>query len=103
MKCFVGFDMHAVIIEIPDPVGEKIYKYKKKFLDWIYDPKAKHPYLKKFKDSRGKPFYGACYNEEAFIEYLNKRVIKNKYPPAVIIERDVDPDACPEDMPAIFF
>ena len=103
MRCFVEFDVYAVIIEIPEPVGLKIKKYRNRFLDWIYDKNAKHSYLKRYTDSRGKPYYGANYDENAFVYWLNECVIKDKFEPAVIVERNLDPNMCPEGMVKIFF
>ena len=103
MRCFVANDTYADILEIPDPVALKIRKYRKQFLQWLYDPKAKHPYRVKVPDGKGSWFYGVVHDTNAFVEWLNQRVIRSKYPPAVIVESGLTPDACPEGMLKIFF
>jgi hypothetical protein len=103
MRCFVANDIYADILEIPDPVALKIRKYRKQFLQWLYDPKAKHPYRVKVPDGKGSWFYGVVHDTNAFVEWLNQRVIRSKYPPAVIVESGLSPDACPEGMLEIFF
>lgn len=103
MRCFVANDTYADILEIPDPVALKIRKYRKQFLQWLYDPKAKHPYRVKVPDGKGSWFYGVIHDTNAFVEWLNQRVIRSKYPSAVIVESGLTPDACPEGMLKIFF
>lgn len=103
MRCFVANDTYADILEIPDPVALKIRKYRKQFLQWLYDPKAKHPYRVKVPDGKGSWFYGVVHDTNAFVDWLNQRVIRSKYPPAVIVESGLTPDACPEGMLKIFF
>lgn len=103
MKCFVANDGYGDIIEIPDPVACKIKKYRNQFLDWIYDKNNRHQYWVKGSDGKGGFFEGVCYDTTAFVEWLNNRVIKNKYDPAIIVERNLDGDACPEGMLRIFF
>ena len=103
MRCFVANDTYADILEIPDPVALKIRKYRKQFLQWLYDHKAKHPYRVKVPDGKGSWFYGVVHDTNAFVEWLNQRVIRSKYPPAVIVESGLTPDACPEGMLKIFF
>ena len=103
MKCFVANDGYGDIIEIPDPVALNIKKFRNQFLDWLYDKSNKHPYWVKGDDGNGGWFYGVCYDTSAFVEWLNEHIIKNKYEPAIIVERDLDRDACPEGMLRIFF
>ena len=103
MKCFVANDGYADIIEVPDPVARKIKKIRNQFLDWIYDKKNKHPYWVKGSDGNGGWFEGVRYNTDTFVEWLNMQIIKDKYEPATVVERDLDMDACPEGMIHIFF
>lgn len=103
MKCFVEFDCYADIIEIPDPVAVRIKKYRNQFLDWLYDKNSKHNYWVKGSDGKGGWFYGVQYGSDAFVEWLNKKVIKDKYAQAVIVERDLDVNDYKGDMLRIFF
>ena len=48
-------------------------------------------------------FYGVIHDTSAFVEWLNNRVIWSKYAPAVIVESNLAPDACPDGMIQIFF
>ena len=103
MKCFVEFDCHADIIDIPFPVSIKIRKYRNQFLDWIYDRRNRHKYWKKCDNGKGDSFEGVYFDSDAFVEWLNKRVIKDKYEPAIVVERNLDVNSCPEGMLSIFF
>ena len=103
MKCYVECDIAAVIIEVPDFVALRIKKYRNQFLDWMYNKNNKHKYWTKGIDSEGKEFVGVCYDVDAFVEWLNERIIKGKYESAKVIERDLDYNDCPEGMIRIFF
>lgn len=103
MKCFVELDCYADIIEIPDPIAVKIKKYRNQFLDWIYDKGNDHGYWVKGVDGKGKSFCGIQFDTDAFVEWLNKYVIKNKYEPARIAERKLDIHDYDGDMLKIFF
>ena len=103
MRCFVSNDGYADIIEIPEPVALKIKKYRKQFLEWLYDPSSKHSYRVRVPDGNGSWFYAVVHDTSAFVEWLNKRIIKNKYEPATIVAYNLDADSCPDGMLEIFF
>ena len=103
MKCFVEFDCFGDIIDIPFPISVKIKKYRNQFLDWLSDRQNKHEYWKTYNDGNGGSFEGVYFDSDVFVEWLNKKIIKDKYDPAIVVERNLDVNACPEGMLRIFF
>lgn len=103
MKIFCTFDCYADILEVPEEVGCRIKKYRNKFLDWLYDRKNHHGYWVKLDNGNGKAVYGVQYGSDAFVDWLNKKVLKGKEPRAVVIERDLDRDTYTGDIPYIWF
>lgn len=103
MKVFIKFDCYADIVEVPEAITQSLSKYKRKFLNWMYDRKNDHGYWVKVSDGKGSWYYGVEYGSDAFVKWLNKRVIKDKYEKAVIVERDLDIDDYDGIMPSIFF
>lgn len=96
MKCIVKFDCYADIIEVPEFVAARIREYRNLFLDWLYDKSNDHKYWVGEKD-------GVCYDTDAFVEWLNEKVIAENCPPAAIIGEGFDVDTQPEGMIEIFF
>lgn len=104
MRCYIEFDCHADIIDVPSSVGLRIKKYRNQFLDWIYDKRNKHKYWEKCSDGKGGSIDVVYYDVDAFVEWLNNRIIKDKFEPAIVVERNIiDSNACPEGMLRIFF
>ena len=103
MKCFVELDLHADIIDIPDPVALKIKKHRNRFLDWMYDRNNNHGYWVKGSNGKGSWFWGVQYDTEAFVQWLNKYVIKDACEKAVVIERNLDVNDYDGVMLRIFF
>ena len=103
MRIFLAFDCYADVIDVPDDVGSRIKKYRNRFLDWIYDRKNDHGYWVKFDNGKGKTVYGVQYGSDAFVDWLNKKIIKGNEQRAVIVERDIDKDTYSGDIPYIWF
>ncbi len=103
MKIYVEFSLDADVVEVPEAIAMNIHEHRSDFLDWMYDKNNHHQYWTKFKNGTGGWSDGVCYDTEAFVEWLNKNVIAGKYPPAVIVDRGLDVDSCPEGMIEIFF
>lgn len=105
MLMVVEFDVGADIINVPQDVINNKDSYRSKFLKWLYSPENMHskknPYRIKMTDSDGRTFYGMCYRSEAFVKWLNKKVLKNSSEKAeVVIEHTYD---YADDLPKIFF
>ena len=103
MRFFVAFDSYADIIDVPDIVGIRIKKYRNQFLDWIYNKKNNHGYWIKGDDGKGGWFYGVQFGSDAFVKWLNSKVIKSSDSQAVVVARDLDIDTYSGDIPLIFF
>ena len=106
MKLYVEVDGTAEVIEVPEHIVVKRDYYKNKFLDWLYNPSIKHKYRVTDYDASGKKFVGMCYGTEAFVEWLNKKVLQKTGEKAAIIETDLVANVeCWEEngIPYIFF
>ena len=101
MKLVVQFDVTADLIEVPAKVVEKRESLRTRFLKWLYDPHSKHKYRVKVTDSHGKIYIGMQYRSDAFVEWLNKKVLKNSDEKAIILQEHIID--YPEDMPTVFF
>lgn len=101
MKMKVAFDVDADIIDVPEEVIEKRFSYATKFRNWLYDPHSKHNYRVTEKDGNGEKFTYLCYRSDAFVEWLNRRILKKSVQKAVIVEQHVDRDG--GDLPTVYF
>lgn len=101
MKLLIEFDVYSDIVDVPEFVINDINKYRNRFLDWMYNPKVKHKYWRKDVDAFGHKFKGVCYGSEAFIEWLNTKVLKNSEEKAALVEAETDYDG--DSYPKIFF
>lgn len=98
MKMMVEFDINADIIEVPEIVVRDRELHRSRFLKWLYDKKIKHKYWVTFPDG----VKGVCFRSDAFVEWLNKKVLKDHPEKAVVLEQEVDYDAY-RHLPSIFF
>ncbi len=101
MKMMVAFDIDADIIDVPDEIAEKRNSYRNKLLDWLYNKKVKHSYRKIFYDSHGNKSEVMCYRSDAFVEWLNKKPLRDSAYKATIVETHVEIDE--NFQPQIFF
>ena len=101
MKMVVEFDVGADIIDVPQSVIDAREHLRTKFLKWLFDEKTKHKYWKEMTDSRGRKFRGVCYRSDAFVEWLNKKILAETEETAVILSSCVS--QWPDDLPKIFF
>ena len=53
------------------------------------------------KDSTGKKLRGVCFRSNAFVEWLNKKVLSKAEETAVVLAENVF--EYPDDLPKIFF
>ena len=101
MKLLIEFDVYSDIVDVPEFVIKDIQKYRNKFLDWLYNPKIKHKYWRIGRDASGRRFKGVCYGSDAFIEWLNAKVLKDSEEKATLVESETEYDG--NDYPKIFF
>ena len=98
MRMFIEFDIDADIIDVPQSVIDNKDHLRSCFLKWLYDKSVKHKYWHTFKDGSK----GVLYRSDAFVEWLNKKFLKDSAQKAIIIEQHVAIEG-KRDMPAVFF
>ncbi len=101
MKMQIVFDLDADLIDVPQTVIDHKDALRGKFLSWLYDKNNRHKYWTCFKDSSGKKSWGLCYRSDAFVEWLNKKVLKTSAHKAAVLESHTSADE--EGFPTIFF
>lgn len=92
MRLYVELDGTAEVIEAPEHVVAKRCYYRNKFLDWLYNPRVKHKYRVITYNARGELSVVMCYGAEAFVEWLNKKVLQKRGEKAEIVETDLEAD-----------
>lgn len=97
MKLLIEFDTSADIVEVPQFVIDQKDSLRRKFLNWLYDKNSRHKYRIQAADGS----IVMCYRSDAFVEWLNKKVIKDRGEKARILEERIWD--YPEDLPSIFF
>lgn len=103
MKLLVEFDVDADIIDVPEFIVNDRNLYRKRFWKWLSNKGIKHRYWVKGRDASGNEFIGLCYRSDAFVEWLNKKVLKNGTRQAVILESHVNINDYHDVLPSIFF
>lgn len=101
MKLLIMFDIDADIIDVPAYVLENRELLRKKFLKWLTNKSTKHEYWVYHKQSNGQAFRGLCYRGDAFVEWLNRTVIKNNEEKASVYKEYVSIEQYKE-IPAIY-
>ena len=92
MEMYIEFDLTAEIIDVPEHVIPKRGYYRNKFLDWLYNPRVKHKYRVTAYDASGKMFVGMQYSSEAFVEWLNRKVLRKTGEKATVVATDLEID-----------
>lgn len=101
MKMAIQFDVDADIIEVPEFVVKNRELMKRRFWKWLSNRSIRHKYWVTAIDGIGKEFTGLRYRGDAFVEWLNKKVLDKVDQKAQMVEEHVW--NFPEDMPSIFF
>jgi len=97
----IEFDCDADIINVPPYVIEHKDSFRAKFLKWIRN-KNNDPHRHKTHTTKtGKKYTVVCYRADAFVEWLNQKIIHDADEKASIIATRID--KYDEDIPAIFF
>lgn len=101
MQMVIQFDLDADIIEVPEYVVENRELMKRRFWKWLNNKDTKHKYWVTVTDRSGRRFKGLRYRSDAFVEWLNKKVLEDTEQCAYIVkEHTLD---YPPEMPSIFF
>jgi hypothetical protein len=97
MKVVVRFCIDADIIDCPEHIMDKLTYYRNKFTDWLFDKNNCHTY---WVIENGEKI-GCCYRSEAFVEWLNRFVLKDSLQKAVVVEKEI----CiwDKNLPEVFF
>ncbi len=86
MKLVLEFDLDADMIEVPQSVIDQRELLQKRFFKWLYNPQTRHNYWVTMRVSSGKTFTGVRYRSDAFVEWLNKKVLAKEAEKAYVIE-----------------
>ena len=105
MKLLLEFDVFDDLIDVPQCVIENCERYRDKFLDWVYHPRNKKRFCEKAADQSGCKFEAYVYSSMDFIDWLNRKVLKQSPHKATILSRDVQnyEDLKKDGIPVIFF
>ena len=98
MRLLLQFDIDADIIDVPPIVIDKKDILYNQFFSWLYDQHNNHKY---WVNPKKKSKYGVCYRSGAFIEWLNKKVLKGCKQKAKLHSEYVYD--YPDDMPILYF
>ena len=101
MKMIVEFDLDVDIIDVPQCVIDSKDRLRSRFLKWLYDESFHHKYWVDTKDASGRKIRGLRYRSDAFVEWLNKKVLSKTGEAAVVLDTHVAEH--PENLPKIFF
>jgi hypothetical protein len=97
MLLLVEFDINADIIDVPQTVIDSRELLRRQFIKWLYSPGVKKKHTKTINGNSG-----LCFRSEAFVEFLNKKVLQNSVQKAVIIQQEV-PVNNEQNLPSVFF
>ena len=98
MQMMLEFDINADIIDVPQFIIENREQYGRRFLKWLYDKRNRHQYWVTFSNG----VKGVCFRSNAFVEWLNKKILKESGEKAEILLEEVDVAAY-RHLPSIFF
>ncbi len=100
MLLVIEFDLDADVIDVPQSVIDNKDILRRKFVHWMQS-KSNHQYRKVYTDISGKKFYGIEYRSDAFVNWLNMKVLHNQKEQAIVIKQMVS--EYPSDLPRLFF
>ena len=98
MLLFVKFDINADIIDVPQQIIDDREILRRRFLKWLYNKNTKHNYWYTFPGGEK----GVIFRSEAFVEFLNKKVLRNSMQKAVIVQQEIPLENI-QNLPSIFF
>ena len=97
MLMLVAFDISADIIDVPQEVIANRKNLSVQFLKWLFSPEVKPRYTVTHNGHRG-----LCYRSEAFVDFINEKLLQNSKQKAVIVEQYVSREN-KQGLPAVFF
>ena len=98
MLLFVEFDISADIIDVPQSVIDDRKNLSRQFLKWLYDKNTRHKYWYTFPGGEK----GVIYRSDAFVEFLNKKVLLDTEQKAFIVQQEI-PLENKQNLPSVFF
>lgn len=101
MKMVVEFDIDADIIDVPQFVVDQREKLRRQFLKWLNNKSVKHQYWVRYKSNGNKEIVGLRYRSDAFVEWLNKKILVTTEETARVLEEKCFDYS--DDLPKIFF
>ena len=97
MRMLIEFDVDADIIDVPQSVVDNKEVLQRRFLKWLYNRQIKHKYWTTINGAEG-----LYYRSDAFVEWLNKKVLDNQAEKAAIVQQHVSVNN-EQHLPSIFF
>ena len=101
MNLVLVFDCDADLLDVPQTVIENKDLLQRRFMKWIYNRNIKHKYWIYERDSLEKPFLGVRYRGDAFVEWLNKKVLANDDQKACIVKEHISEYS--DNLPTLLF
>lgn len=102
MRMILEFDVDADIIDVPQRIIDERELLRRRFLKWLYNKRNKHKYWIQI-DNNGPKCGMLYYRSEAFVEWLNKKVLQNSVEKAMVIEKHISVDDYCWEYPVIQF
>ena len=101
MRLVLAFDCDADIVDVPQFVIDNKEFYRKHFIKWLYNKNTKHRYWVKVQDNKGNSYYGLQYRGDAFVQWLNRKILAQEGGMASVLEEHI----CdyPNTLPTLFF
>ena len=105
MQLLVDFDVYTDLFDVPQCVIENRERYRKKFLQWVYDPKNKKRFTERAADAGGQVFEALTYGGADFLVWLNTKALRASPEKARIIAHGVQnyEEFQANGVPLIFF
>ena len=103
MLLLIEFDFDADVIDVPESIVNNREIYRKRFLKWLHNSGTNHRYWVTQKNRSGIEFVGLCYRADAFVEWLNKKILDNNIEKATIIQSHVAIADYKSSLPSVFF
>ena len=100
-RLLVIIDYDADIIEVPMYVINNKEQLRLRFLRWLYNRFIRHKYWVKSKTGIG--YRGVRYRSDAFVEWLNKKVLDKSEERAAVLQEHVTIEDYKNELPSIFF
>ncbi len=101
MKPVILHDFCVVDLAIvPNFVADDLYAYQKKFDEWLFDRSNDHGY---WVIDPHDGDWGLCYDDEAFIKWLNEYIIEDENEKAAILKNDIGLYYEKLELPKVYF